>query len=260
MPELKDLFNQARDVAAGKALPLYLTEPHSQWLELPETERQYSPEAVQFVADVLLGKYAYPRVGRFSPSSIGGCARRLVFGFIGAPEEGSNMDSEDLMAHGKWGHLRWQAEGLTLGWMRAGEVWTSDLKRRMGGSIDGMLEDDSLLELKTAIMSKYTRVTIDGPELEHLWQFQAYAEMEGVSVASVVYEDRGTGQFHEFRIEPDEKIGKQLYRKLEMLNNHVEDGTLPDMLPDCETRTGKIYRNCPYRKYCPTATDASLRV
>src|SRR3954454_7159251 len=149
VPDLRQMFGRALREVEGKASPLFVTGPHTEWMERPEEEQIYSPEAIRFVGDVMAGKYARPRAGRFSPSSIGKCPRRLLFGFAGAPQVGENPDSSDLKGLGKWGHLRWQAEGLSMGWMEAGEVWTFDPVRRVGGSIDGMNADDSVFELKT---------------------------------------------------------------------------------------------------------------
>src|SRR5258708_6647327 len=72
MADLKGLYREAL-----KEHPLVVTAPHSQWLLDPDHLRVYTPEAIQFVADALAGKFKHERTGRFSPSSIGGCKRRL---------------------------------------------------------------------------------------------------------------------------------------------------------------------------------------
>jgi hypothetical protein len=260
-PDLRAMFERAKSEMDGRSAPLFVTGPHVRWMEMTEAEQQYSPEAITFVAAVLRGDYNRPRKGRFSPSSIGKCPRRVLFGFAGAPEVGENPDSSDLKGLGKWGHLRWQAEGLTLGWMEAGEVWTFDPARRIGGSIDGMNADDAVVELRSGVGPKFTRVVAQNQEVEeeHRLQVQVYAETEGAELASIVYEDRGTGDFHEFRVEPTDQMSRRLAQRLEELNNRVEDDDLPPMLDDCERRAGTIYRNCPYRKWCPTATRVAIK-
>jgi hypothetical protein len=78
--------------------------------------------------------------------------------------------------------------------------------------------------------------------------------MEGVDLGSIVYEERNTGQFHEFRVEADDLLEADLLRRLEMLNNWVADAKLPPMLEDCKRGVGDTFRACPFRDYCPNAT------
>lgn len=250
MPSLKDMVAMAKE----KNGPV-VVGPHTQYLEMPEDDRPVTPEALAFLMDALQGKFKRPRAGRFSPSSIGGCKRRLLFGFAGVPEIGEDVDSQELFGLGKWGHYKWQVEGLSMGYMVDAEVWTFDPARRIGGSIDAMLYDDSVFELKTVMGAKFNRITQINrtPEVEHALQFQSYVESEGVTLGSVLYEDRGTGKYYEYRIEPDDKLSRQLADKLEELNNRVEANDLPPMLDECERRVGNTYRQCPFRMHCPKA-------
>lgn len=259
---LKELVANAKESAEDPSKKLIVVGPHTRYLEMTEAERPSTPEARQFVVDALAGKFKHPRAGRFSPSSIAGCKRRLLFGFAGAPEVGENIDAQDLMGLGSWGHLRWQHEGLSMGYMLDAEVWTFDRRRRIGGSIDGMLYDDSVFELKTVFGPKFSRITQQNrtPEYEHRLQFQAYVESEGVELGSVVYEDRGTGRYFEYRIAPDEKLSKDLEVKLDELNNRAEEDDLPPMLEDCSRGVGYVFNQCPFRKHCPKATSLGIEV
>jgi hypothetical protein len=256
VPTLKSLYLDAVNGTAARVV----TGPHSRWLETPEEDRVVTEEAAQFAKDVFLGKFKHRRSGRFSPSSIGKCGRRSLFGFAGAPQLGVDLDAIGLMSIGTQDHLYWQVEGLSVGWMLDAEVWTWDPHYRIGGSIDGLLHDWSLFELKTVIGGKYSRIVSidDEPDYEHRLQFQAYKHTEGVETGSIVYQERATGQFHEFRVEAEDALEKDLIGKLEELNNHVEDRTLPPMLNDCEMRSGAVYRSCPYRKYCRTANTLTI--
>lgn len=250
MADLKGLYREAL-----KEHPLVVTAPHSQWLLDPEELRVHTPEAIQFVADALAGKFKHSRSGRFSPSSIGGCKRKLIYGFEGAPQEPDDIDSPDMMGLGSWGHLKWQCEGISREWIRPGdaELWTFDPDWRVGGSIDAFLYDDSIFELKTLHPFKYTRIiqTENAVQLDHQMQAAVYTLLEGVSMVSVVYEDRSAGAFYEFRMEVDDKLVKMVTDVLDEVNNHVEDATMPPMLDPCTRKTGQAFKQCPYRKHCP---------
>lgn len=257
MPTLKELVRSAHENE-----DLVVTGPHTTWQEMLEHEQLPSQAAVHHVIRVLLRQYKHPRKGRFSPSAVGECPRRVVFGFAGAPQEAPDIDSQEIMDHGSMGHLKWQLEGLTLGYMTAAEVWVEDQDLLVGGSMDAELEDASIFELKTAIMGVYNKIVLDNraPKWEHLLQVHTYFLLSGADWASVVYEDRGTGAFHEFRVPRDAKIEREVLRRLASYKRYVEDDALPPMLDMCEQRIGNVYRRCPYRKVCHLATDVSTAV
>lgn len=247
MASLKGLFESAQ-----RGEQLVVTKYHADWIELPPDEQTYTPEAIQFVADALAGKFKHPRVGRFSPSSLGMCQRRLHFGYEGAPQVGEDLDASDLMGLGTWGHLRWQAEGLSQGYMLEAEVWVHDPDLNVGGSMDAALLDGSGFELKTVRTSLYNKFVVNErePKWEHKLQFGAYAIISGRTWGSIVYEDRANGQFHEFRVEMSGELEKAVFTEIKELNNWLDRGKRPPILDDCEMRTGYVYKSCPYRKVC----------
>jgi hypothetical protein len=250
MADLRGLLTEAR-----KENPLVVTGPHYRWLERPEEDRIYSDEALEFVVKALRGGFKHPRPGRFSASAIGGCERRMIFGFQGVPELPEDLDSPDLMGLGTWGHLRWQAEGITTGWIKEPEVWTLDRTMRVGGSIDALIFDDSVFELKTIHPFKYTKVTQveNEPLLPHALQTTVYELLEGVQFGSIVYEDRSSGNFYEFRHELNEGHAATVMSILARVNDHVESGTLPPMRVASEPCLSKAgpFKNCPFREHCP---------
>ena len=261
MPGIADMLRQANEARKNPALAAVVTPLHTQWLELPEDERyeRTTEEAAQFAKDVLLGKYKRPRVHRFSASGLGGCERRLLFGYAGVEQLGEDPDAQDLMSMGSHDHLFWQVEGLSMGWLKLCERFVLNKRTRVGGSIDGIIFDDSIWELKTVTTGKFSKMTDQNwPFHDHLVQADEYGEQWGSDYISIVYQDRQYGTYREFRIERDDKINKWRLELIERLNNHLADDTLPPMLADCEIRVGPTYRQCPYRKYCPSATRVSL--
>jgi hypothetical protein len=238
---------------------MVVTAPHVEWLETPEEQQIYSDEAIDFVSRSLRREYKHTRPGRFSPSAMGECARRVVFGFAGAPGKQPNIDNQEMMDHGSWTHLKWQAEGLTLGYITAAEVWVHNEDLLSGGSMDGTLIDGSIFELKSAAWSIYNRiVNIDlWPKWENLLQVHNYMLLNDAVVASVVYENRSSGAFHEFRIPRDSKVEAEVVRRLGSYQRYVEDDVLPDILDLCKQRKGDVYKRCPFRDICLTANSVS---
>ena len=254
MATTKGMYEQAL-----RGTTLVITAPHVQWLETPEDQQIYTPEAIGFVSKVLRREFKHERPGRFSPSAMGECHRRVMFGFAGAPQQQPDIDNQEMMDHGSWTHLKWQAEGLTMGYIVNAEGWVHDKDLMSGGSMDGILEDGSLFELKSAGWSIYARVVnTDGwPKWENLMQVHNYFILSGAEVASVVYENRSSGQFHEFRIPRDIKIEKEVLRRLASYKRFYEEDDLPPMLEMCEQRLGMIYKRCPYREICDGAKSVS---
>lgn len=254
--ELKRIYEQA---VAGTNL--VVTGPHYEWMETPEDEQLPSRKAMAHVIRVLLRQFKHQRVGRFSPSSMGECPRKVVFGYAGAPQEAPDAELTEMADHGTMAHLRWQLEGLTMGYMDEGEVWVEDKDLLTGGSMDGRLVDGSIFELKTAAPGVWNRIVLDNkaPKWEHLMQAHTYFILSDATWASVVYEDRAYGNFHEFRVERDDKIEREVLRKLRGLKQWVLDDELPPLLDMCDQKMGKVFRGCEYRKICHgpvTVTDA----
>lgn len=253
MPSMKALLNAAVEAEQKGKIPLFVTEPHSKWLEIPEEDRLYTDEALAFIEQALRKQFKRPRDHRFSASSMGECERRILFGYAGAPQLPVPPDTLDLMGLGEWGHLRWQAEGLSMGYMSQGEVWLHDKGLRIGGSADAILSDNSVFELKTVRSQKYAKITRDlEPVYAHRLQAEAYMMMGGYWAVSLVYEDRDSGAFHEFRFARDDAVERDLLERLAKLNRFVDLDALPEMLYDCEAKVGFTYKACPYRKHCPT--------
>lgn len=254
MPTLRELVQ-----AAYNGQDLVVTGPHYEWQERREDEQIPNEAALAHVVRTLLGQYKKARKGRFSPSSMGECARRIVFGYAGAPQEPANPELDEMAAHGTFGHLRWQVEGITLGYMKDAEVWAEDKDLLVGGSMDGILYDDSLFELKTKAPGAYSRVVTDAaaPTWANKLQVHTYFLLSGMDWASVVYENRAYGSFFEFRIARDAKVEKEVIRRLNAYRRHVEDDVLPPQLGDCEIKMGGVFQSCPYRKICHTVSTVS---
>lgn len=258
MPSLRQLLDTAE-----KGVELVVVPEHANWLEMTEEEqyeliREMRPVIQPALERLIFGESKHERSGRISASGLGGCLRAQLFSYGGAPKIGENPDNIDLMSMGTHDHLWWQIEGLAMGWLREVERFVGD--GFVGGSIDGDGVDVGVFELKTVRESIFTRVVQveKTPVLSHELQFDFYGEMMDVDTGSIVYQERGGGAYYEFRVERKPEIARAREAIVERLGNHVNDDTLPPMLEDCEQRQGTIYRQCPYRKFCPKATSVTF--
>lgn len=255
VPTTKEMI-RAQQQGALKVIP-----PHTRWLELPQEQQVYTPEALEHAMRVLTRRHQVERGGRFSPSSLGECPRRVLFGYAGAPQIPPDPDQQDLMNMGSRDHLFWQMEGLSAGYLKTAELYAHDPELDLGGSLDGVLVDDSILELKTVRERVYMAVVSKDkcPKYEHLIQFEAYSYLTDMEWGSIVYQNRESGMCFEFRVKTDPRRREQMLQLVETLQGHVEVDDLPQMLHDCEMRVGYTYKSCPFRLYCPTADTVTVR-
>lgn len=292
---LKDVIRQAHGEVKTKSLavddeekihPPWVLPRHDAWMSLPEEQRVWSAEAIEFAYDVLRGKYKKARELRFSPSALGdSCERLLLFGFAGAPKMPFPKANAEKMAAGEFHHLRWQMEGLSAGYMDRGEAWVHSPALRCGGSGDARLSDGSLFELKSTAEHLFKALRdgrgsaynyVMGMHAKHKLQMEAYWLVDEVGSAergeprllndwgSLVYQNAGSpGDLLEFRLHSSPSRRKEVHRILEGLHDWVDLDQLPDMLDGCakyfegEAVSDKelnVVSRCPYREYCPTAT------
>lgn len=246
MPSLKDLMK-----AVKNDLPVTLR--HERWLA-ENANAHYSPEALQFAQDVLsgaIGGHRY-RQQSFRSSGQGSCRRKRVFAFIGMQPLPDNDTARTVFLHtGSFMHLKWQMAGLTAGWLTQAEVPAYNPVLNLTGTMDGLVYDGSLFEFKSINHRGFGWVMKEGPKPDHLMQTTAYEALDPeIEATSVVYEDKDTGEWREFRSPRDPQRMGEFVRELEDLNRHITSQQLPPILPDCSTQEGRVYRQCPFRDRC----------
>lgn len=229
---------------------LYVTPRHIKFMEQPEHMQVPPDHVIMTMAEVAQGRRKHVRTERYSPSSLGMCNRRILLGYYGVTQDQTMVDNLDMMRVGTWMHEGWQREGLTAGYMADVEVWVSD-GARLGGSMDALLDDDSVFELKTQRSMVYLKQAGEpAPKYEHLLQTEAYFRCTGMNEASVLYQNRDSGETNEYRYKSTPYMSDKLDELLARLDQHVDQDYLPKMLNDCQTKTGYVYKVCPYKKEC----------
>lgn len=174
-----------------------------------------------------------------------------MFSYLGMPGlRVIDADKMNLFSDGKWRHIRWQMMGVQSGALTHAEYPITFSKYRLRSSADGLnARDEFLFELKgdrnlSRLMDQ------DGAIVhEHNLQIQCMLLMTGWDRCAYVMEDKSTQNFREVVIRRSPKVIAMVREELIRLNEHVENHTLPPVLPACAAKTGP-YRSCDYAPQC----------
>ena len=253
-----------KDLARAVQQDLPITVRMERWM-LANSDPVYSEAAIQFSDDFLRKKVGGNRANRrphFRASGLGKCARARVFARIGAPKVDEQFSSAqaNIFATGNFMHRKWQMAGLTEGWLTDVEVPLENEDEDLGGTADGYIYDGSLFEYKTANDRSYGYVNhLKEPLPEHKLQVGGYKLLNpSLTKASVLYENKNTGEWREYRVDFDDELMTAVRADLDVVRNAVATRKLPKPLPACIKREGMAYRRCPFREYCIDMYDADL--
>ena len=206
-------------------------------------------EDMPLVQELLLDESNHTRGGRFGASSRGTCERAQVFGYLGTPAEGASIDYQlaNIFIDGQWRHVRWQMIMMKAGVMQEPEVKFAVPELRLGTSLDGVhWDDDYLIEIK----GDGTYAAVEGLKLGHDLQIGTYFLASEMSKCVYLVEKKGTNQWTEIVVRPDDVPMREVEDELWRLNKAIDRETLPQQLTDCSFKTGTTYRKCPYRDSC----------
>lgn len=255
-----------------------------------EVHARPTPQAAATVARLMENDHSHGDTrrssssGRIRPSMVGGpCVRAMTLAYDGHPSTPSRPEWAVKATAGSWLHYSWQAD-LLSGFVDADgrqrdplatqvEVqvsWEPYGYPQMRGSADGLLDDGSLLEIKTLGHDRFVGTPrlkgVDAwatPKADHLMQVNAYMHGVGADEASVVYVDRDTNDFLEFRIRKDPELIEEIARRCERI---VDGSDRSVMLDGCvRTMDGmKVpwaermdYEFCSYRDACASSRVGS---
>ena len=227
----------------------YITEKHKKWIE---GGAYYNKVAVLW-AQLKLNDFTFRgKPARVSPSSLGTCPRRQVFAIRGYPVAHTPLKSWPIHAlNGDFAHIRWQMAGLSAGWLKKAEVFRRSAVRNFSGTLDGVCADGSGFELKTTKSDRYSQICVTGPPMEHLLQVNGYMNLEPrIKVFSIIYENRDSLSFKEFRIEKDPKLQEQINKTIKYIHTNVRDRTNPAILDPCKQHKGLAFDTCPFSATC----------
>jgi hypothetical protein len=227
---------------------LVLSKRHEAWITGSD-HPMYSQRAVDF-AQSQLGKVDRKREGTLSASSLGECERYQQFVFIGMPKLMPDAKNAAKMANGAFMHLRWQMEGLTEGWLQFAEVPIHSDAYHLMGTMDGILHDGSILELKSINSNGFSRIGAFGPLHPHLYQMATYMLCSAREKGVFLYENKDTQEYTEIVVDPDDLPMTEVLIKAEKMWESTQRQVLSEPLSDCMDKKGWKYNSCPFRDRC----------
>lgn len=244
-------------VRATRDTDKIVTPTHERWLQ-KHGDDPYPDWVAEWVRKQLATK-PRDRSKSFSASSAGRCPREQELQFLGMPQSGVvDPQLANIFDDGKWRHLRWQANMLTNGLLDRAEMPLFWRNKRSRGTIDGqgtVMDDHPRarwrgltygFELKGVSGFQYPKyVQTDEAKEEHLGQVHRYFLMGDFDLFVVVYEDKSTQAWHEWVIEPDDRLIDEQRAELDDLNHDIDDQELAPMLPECVKRRG-LFKSCAF--------------
>lgn len=236
--------------AVQKDLPI--SKVHDRWL-IDHPNPSWSQKALDFAAEQLAGISGSQRLRKkmIRASGAGSCVRRQIFNFLNMPrQESMSSESSNILHTGNYLHLKWQMMGLTAGWLAEAEVPMDRPEWNAGGTADGVLTAGGGFEFKSINDRGYNQVMTYGPKSEHLAQTDTYMLLGQLDRYSIVYENKNTGEWREFINDRNEDRMVEAKIRIDVINEHLTNQTLPPRLAECEVQEGMHYRFCPFKETC----------
>jgi hypothetical protein len=229
---------------------LAVSRRHDAWLE-KEDHPVYSDRALAF-AMVQLGGKDRVRTGTLSASSLGECRRYQQFVYAGMRKLPHDQKNAMKMQNGAFMHLRWQMAGLTEGWLVEAEVPVQSDTFHLQGTMDGIVYDQSILELKSINMNGFSRVQTFGPLVPHLFQMATYMLCTGRERGVFIYECKDNQEYKEIPVGLEDVPLDEAKQRAHGMWESVQAQRLDEPLEKCIDRTGYLYKSCPFRDRCLT--------
>lgn len=251
-----------RDLMRATKQDLPITVRHEQWL-IDNSNATYNEKALEFATLVLSHDVggARRRERMFRASGLSYCDRRRVLAYMGMQERKiADSHLSNIFHTGNFIHLKWQMAGLTEGWLAEAEVPADNREIGLGGTLDGILCDGSGFEAKSINERGYKGVLTYGIKKDHYKQVQGCMLLRpDIKKFSLLYENKNTGDWREFRVERDEEAIEAIRKEIGELRKAAETGPLPPVRSDCAAGEGTFFRQCPFREECRAATHAKVR-
>jgi hypothetical protein len=227
---------------------LIVSPMHDEWLA-NNANPYYSAEAMSFM-NKELKKQGRKRKGTISASSLDSCRRRQEFTWLGWWELPPSPKTAQIFHNGNFMHLRWQMAGITAGWLKHAEVAVPHHELKVSGTMDGVLYEGSVLELKSINTNGFSRVSTFGPEKQHQIQVGTYMYLTGADKGSIIYEDKNTQEYREFIVLMTQDLEDLVRESATTVWKLIDAEELAPPLTDCEAHLGYRYQTCPYRDRC----------
>lgn len=229
------------------------------------------------------------RTGKYYPSSVGQCKRKVVYQMLGYPQ--GEIDGRNLliMENGTYFHNRMEDLFSKMGIMIAPELSLKDEELRISGRSDAIIwnfiNQDKVKDLYTdeiTLKDKEENVVYQGPasdvlivefksikdrgyeeyvpktkpKREHEMQLQLYFYLTGIRQGLVYYEDKDNQNQKYFHITYNEQLVNEIVGDIRFIIQCIDEGKLPDR--EFEPTSFQC-RYCDFRDIChPVKKDYDL--
>lgn len=227
---------------------LMISPRHDQWL-MHNDHPIYTATAVSFAVKMLQSRDR-DRTRSLSASGLGDCARYQQFVWLGMRKLPPTPTQALKMHNGAFMHLRWQMAGLTEGWLADAEVPVHHETLKLRGTMDGLLEGGSILELKSINANGFRRVQTFGPLVPHLFQMATYVLCTMRKKGVFLYECKDNQEYVEIPVTPADLPMIEARARAENILAAVERRELYEPLSKCLDQEGWVYNSCPFRDRC----------
>ena len=181
-----------------------------------------------------------PRSKVLSASEIASCARSLVYSLNETQKKPEEPRMLRILDNGNYFHERIEHYVKELAKQNKIKIVIMeerkmDTELNFTGKCDSVVQfqnvlavkdQDVLLEFKSCNTKKFQMLT--QPLDEHIWQVHAYMLLFNVHKALIIYEDKNQHDVKEFLVERNEEMINKIKTKIQMVNRHFKEGTLPD--------------------------------
>jgi CRISPR/Cas system-associated exonuclease Cas4 (RecB family) len=217
------------------------------------------------------------RIGKFYPSSIGQCKRRIVYSMLGYPAEDISGQSLLIMENGTSFHERIEHMLDEAGALIVSELPLKNEKLRISGRTDALIwnifdEDEEegpeiilknmdgeeiykgpnnyvlLAEFKSISPSGFARLAKSKPKKEHEMQLQLYLHETGIKKGLIWYECKSDQDQRIYEIEYNPELVAEILADIEFVNECVEKVELPER--EGINRLDDKCRYCPFKEIC----------
>jgi len=227
---------------------LAISKRHDAWLAKND-HPQYSGLALSFAQKVLTAPER-KRKGTVSASSLGECRRYQQFVFLGMPKLPPEQKNAMKMHNGSFMHLRWQMAGLTEGWLKDAEVPVHNEQYGLIGTMDGLVYDGSICELKSINLNGFRTISTFGPLTPHLFQMATYMLCTGRKTGRFIYECKDNQEYKEIPVRAAEMPIWEAKVQAELIWQEIGVKRLFEPLNKCIDKTGWKYNSCPFKDRC----------
>jgi hypothetical protein len=116
--------------------------------------------------------------------------------------------------------------------------------------MDGVLYEESILEIKSINLNGFRRINTFGPMHEHLFQMATYMLVSSREKGVFLYECKDNQEYTEIVVSPDEVPLEEAEEKAQEMWDHIKGQVLYEPLNRCLDRTGYVYNSCPFKDRC----------